>query len=101
MTSLIPLAPIHQIKPGKTMPFKVETELVLGANINNQYFAIKYRCSHEGSELSLGCLKDELSDFTLHGSRFNIITGGPIEELATEAVRSVPNVIINKTIQID
>jgi 3-phenylpropionate/trans-cinnamate dioxygenase ferredoxin subunit len=100
MSKLIPLASIEQVKLGKTKSFKVGNEFVLVVNIEDEYYAIEDRCSHEDSRLSLGCLKGELIDCTLHGSRFNVKTGCPIEEPATEAVKTYPITIINKTLHI-
>jgi 3-phenylpropionate/trans-cinnamate dioxygenase ferredoxin subunit len=100
MSKLIPFASVEQVKPRKAKSFKVDNEFDLVANIENEYYAIEDRCSHEDSRLSLGCLKGDRIDCTLHGSRFNVKTGCPIEEPATEAVKTYPIVDINKTLHI-
>ena len=71
---------------------KVATEVgdILLANVDGKLYAVDDMCTHEDSSLSLGCLKGELISCTLHGSRFNVRTGEPMEEPATQPLRRFP-----------
>ena len=81
---------------------KINTEIgdILLANVKGTLYAVDDMCTHEDSSLSLGCLKDELISCTLHGSRFNVRTGKPMEEPATEALKRYPIRVENNRIQI-
>ena len=81
---------------------KINTEIgdILLVNVEGKLYAVDDMCTHEDSSLSLGCLKGELISCTLHGSRFNVRTGKPIEEPATEALQRYPIRIENNRIQI-
>lgn len=83
-----PVAKLSNVPPGKTLKVMVARLPLLLANVNNQIFAVDDTCTHEDSSLALGCLRGELVSCTLHGSRFNVRTGEPVEEPATEPLNT-------------
>ena len=44
-------------------------------------------CSHEDYPLSYGCLDGDLIKCSLHGSRFSLLTGAPMDEPADTPIR--------------
>ena len=80
---------------------EIDAQNLLIANVDGRFFAIEDRCSHEDSRLSLGCLKGELIDCTLHGSRFNVKTGWPVEEPAVEPIRTYKVRVKDNMIEIE
>jgi 3-phenylpropionate/trans-cinnamate dioxygenase ferredoxin subunit len=88
--NFIIVARVEQIRPGATKQVTVNGHDILIANVDGTFYAVDDLCTHEDSSLSLGCLKGELVDCTLHGSQFNVVTGEPVEEPATEALRTWP-----------
>lgn len=101
MPKFTPVTPVTTIKNGTAKPFTIDGQDILIANLDGEFFAIEDRCSHEDSRLSLGCLKGDLIDCTLHGSRFNVKTGLPVEEPAVDPVRTFKVRIKNDMIEID
>jgi nitrite reductase/ring-hydroxylating ferredoxin subunit len=91
---------ISDLPPGTTKKFTIENLDILLANVDGKIYAVDDMCTHEDSSLSLGCLKGELVSCTLHGSRFNIRTGEPIEEPATEALQRYKVRVQNNRIEI-
>lgn len=83
----IDVAPLSGVLPGDTLKVTTDRGDILLANVEGKIYAVDDMCTHEDSSLSLGCLKGELVSCTLHGSRFNVRTGQPMEEPATEALR--------------
>lgn len=79
---------LDEIRPGTTRRAVVNGAPVLLANVDGTIHAVDDMCTHEDSSLSLGCLRGEWVECTLHGSRFSVITGEPVEEPATEALRT-------------
>ena len=88
MTRSIHLLSCEELKPGKFKSLDIEGYKILLSNIDGEYFAIEDRCSHEDSPLSLGCLKGDLISCTLHGSRFCVRNGQPMEEPAIDPVKT-------------
>ncbi len=100
MNTFITVAKLDEILPGKTLKVNTEIGDILLANVEGKIYAVDDLCTHEDSSLALGCLKGELVSCTLHGSRFNVRTGEPMEEPATEALRRYPVNIQDNQIQI-
>jgi len=100
MTNTTQLAHIDDIKPNSSKKFMIGDLAVLVTNLDGSFYAINDLCTHEDSSLALGCLRGEYVDCTLHGSRFSVITGIPVDEPATEAVETYPIVIENDMIMI-
>jgi len=63
---------------------------VLIAHVEGEYFAMEDLCSHEDARLSLGRVDGLRVTCPLHGSRFCLRTGEPLEEPADEPVRCYP-----------
>ena len=101
MPKFIPVSPASLIKKGVAKPFTIDGQNLLIANVGGRFFAIEDRCSHEDSLLSLGCLKGDLIDCTLHGSRFNVKTGWPVEEPAVEPIRTYKVRVKDNMIEIE
>lgn len=98
--SFIDIASVHDLPIGTTKRFSTEHGDILLANVEGKIYAVDDMCTHEDSSLSLGCLKGELVYCTLHGSRFNVRTGEPMEEPATEALQCYSVRIQNDRIEV-
>ena len=98
--SFVDIASVSDLPPGNTKKFTINSGDILLANVDGEIYAVDDMCTHEDSSLSLGCLKGELVSCTLHGSRFNVRTGEPMEEPATEALYRYEVRIQNDRIEI-
>jgi 3-phenylpropionate/trans-cinnamate dioxygenase ferredoxin subunit len=78
-----------------------ENHSYLVAKVDKEYFAVDNMCSHENSELILGCLKDKTIKCSLHGSYFDLTTGKPLNEPADEPIKTYPTVIKDNNICIE
>lgn len=99
-TTFIDVTSASNLPPGKTKKFTTDNGNILLANVDGTVYAVDDMCTHEDSSLSLGCLKGELISCTLHGSRFNVRTGEPMEEPATEALQCYKVRIQNNRIEV-
>ena len=99
-TTFVDLASVNDLPIGSTKKFAIENGDILLANVDGKIYDVDDMCTHEDSSLSLGCLKGELVYCTLHGSRFNVRTGEPMEEPATEALQRYQVRIQNDRIEI-
>lgn len=100
MTQAYPLTTCQSLKPGQMKRFVVNDKPVLVANVDGEILAIADLCSHEDAILSNGALKDGCVECPLHGSRFDLKTGLPREEPATEPVETYAVEIREDTIYI-
>ncbi len=58
------------------------------AKVEDRYFAVEDNCSHEDYPLSYGCLDGDRIKCSLHGSRFSLVTGEPLDEPADTPIRT-------------
>jgi 3-phenylpropionate/trans-cinnamate dioxygenase ferredoxin subunit len=78
------------LNPGQMVRISVEDQMILLANVEGTLYAIEDQCSHEDASLYNGALKGDCVECPLHGSRFDLKTGQPKEEPATEPVKTFP-----------
>jgi 3-phenylpropionate/trans-cinnamate dioxygenase ferredoxin component len=89
--AFIVVASRSELGPGQTRRVVVRGSAVLLANVDGKFHAVDdLLCTYEDSSWSPGCLRGELVDCTLLGSRFSVVTGRPVEEPGTEALRTRP-----------
>jgi len=69
-------------------------------NVAGQYFAIEDVCTHDGSEISTGCLYDHVIECPRHGARFDVRTGEVLEPPAYEPVQTFKVQIESGMIQV-
>jgi len=65
---------------------EIDGRRYLIAHTRSGYYAVDDRCSHEDVSLYLGCIQGEAVKCSLHGSRFSLKTGQPLEEPASEPI---------------
>jgi len=87
-TKLIHLANTTDIEPSGMFRAVVNDHAYLLAFIDSEYYCTDDLCTHEDSSLYLGSLHDGCVECTLHSSRFNLKTGEPLNEPATEALKT-------------
>ena len=83
----IPVAKIDDLPPGKMICVDVAGKRVLVANVDGVYYATDDTCTHEDASLSSGSLSGDLVKCPLHGSRFSLRTGEPMEDPAEDPLR--------------
>ena len=72
----------NEIKLGKMKRIEAGDKAILVCNVDGEFYAVDDMCTHEDSSLYLGCMKGNLVQCSLHGARFNVKTGEPMEEPA-------------------
>ena len=86
----VKISEAEALNPGQMLGIMIENKPILLANIDGVVYAIDNQCSHEDALLYNGALKGDCVECPLHGSRFSFKTGQPMEEPATEPVRTYP-----------
>jgi 3-phenylpropionate/trans-cinnamate dioxygenase ferredoxin subunit len=82
----IEVARVGELLPGGMKRFEIVGARYLLVHADGRYYAIDDRCSHEDVSLYLGCIQDGNIKCSLHGSRFSLATGEPLEEPATDPI---------------
>ena len=88
--SYIFAAKLDQVGVGKMFRVQLEGKLLLLANVEGTIHACDEMCTHEEVSLSLGALQGNCLKCSLHGSRFDLLTGKALDEPADEDLRIYP-----------
>ncbi len=84
----IEVAASDEVPVGGMKRIEIDGKRYLIAHTETAYYAVDDLCSHEEVSLYLGCIQGEMIKCSLHGSRFSLKTGEPMEEPATESIRT-------------
>ncbi len=63
---------------------------LLLCNAGGRFYCVDEMCSHEDYPLYLGCIQEGRIKCSLHGSYFDLETGEPTMEPATQPLRTYP-----------
>ena len=96
-----PVTTKDSLKPGQMSCFDVNQRRIVVARIEDEYFAFDEMCSHEDAELWKGALRKDHIECPLHGSRYCLRSGKPIEEPATVPIATYPVIIKGDSILIE
>lgn len=99
--AFIKLASTNEIKTGKMERFTHDGVRILICHVDDRFYAVSDTCTHEDSSLYLGALHDDVVKCSLHGGKFNVITGEPVEEPACTALRTYAVEVRDKDIYVD
>ncbi len=75
------------LKPGEITCISLGGKQILIANVAGQFHASSAMCTHEDWSLCNGALKGSSIECPLHGSRFDLLTGAPLDEPATQPLQ--------------
>ena len=73
-----------------SVPIAGRKPAILILHLDDDWYAVDDRCSHEDYPLSIGCIHHGMLKCSLHGSRFDLRTGQPLDEPATDPIRTYP-----------
>ena len=97
----IKLCSVDDFKENNILEVNHNDRSYLVAKVDNEFYVIDNMCSHEDSELTLGCLEGHKVKCSLHGSYFDLKTGMPLNEPASESIKTYKIKIEKKQIYID
>ena len=97
-TDFTPVAQLNAVKTGKMLRVTVGKQNILLANVDGEIYAVEDMCSHEDASLYNGALKGRCVECPLHGSHFDLKTGKPQQEPATQAIKTFTVKIENEQI---
>ena len=99
--AFIPASPLADVPDGGAIAVEIEgVELALVRD-GEAVYAVIDECSHAAIPLSEGEVEGNEIECWLHGSRFDLRTGKPVNLPATEPVQTYPTTIEGDTVLVD
>ncbi|MBL09567.1 MAG: ferredoxin [Acidiferrobacteraceae bacterium] len=90
MTEWVDVVEKNTIEVGEVFVVELEGTDVAIFNVSGEFYAIQDICTHDGSEISTGCVFEHVIECPHHGAQFDIRTGAVLQAPAYEAIRTFP-----------
>lgn len=84
----IPVARLEEVPPGKVKLVEAGGKPILLCNTKDRIFAVINKCSHADERLDCGRMKSGWIACPVHGARFNLETGAPMNPPATQPIET-------------
>lgn len=97
----VAVASADELESGRFLKAEVAGRALLIAQVGEDVYAVEDLCSHEDYPLSYGCLDHDRIKCSLHGSRFDLKTGEPMDEPADQPIATFAVVISEGQIWVD
>ncbi len=78
--------PAAEIPPGAKKHAKIDDTWVLVCNVKDRLFAVSAICSHQAKPLFNGRVRNCKITCPVHGARFDLATGEPLDLPATKPI---------------
>ncbi len=100
MSDWINVVTVDDLKPGDHTVVEVEGAEIVLFNLDGEFYAIEDICTHDGSEISSGCVVDGSIECPRHGARFDIKTGEVTAPPAYEPIETFPVQVVDGIVQL-
>ena len=97
----IAVAAAESVPEGKFLKVMIDEQPFIIARVGERFYAVEDNCSHEDYPLSFGCLDGDRIKCSLHGSRFSLATGEPLDEPADTPIRTFAVEVADGRVWID
>jgi 3-phenylpropionate/trans-cinnamate dioxygenase ferredoxin subunit len=92
--------PVVEVPPGGRKHAEVDDTWVLVCNTKDRLFAVSGICSHQGKPLFNGRVRNCKITCPVHGARFDLETGDPLDLPATQAIPVYPVRVVGDWIEV-
>lgn len=97
----VAVARVDDISPGAVLAVEWAGLSILLCHSNGRIFAVENKCSHADEKLECGRMKSGWIACPLHGARFRLDTGMPMNPPATQAIRTFDLRIVDDVVEIE
>ena len=87
-TEFVPVAKLEEVPPGSKRLVEVDGIEIVLCNTRDTIFAVRNICSHAHEKLDSGRMKNGWIACPVHGARFDLETGEPINPPATMPIQT-------------
>jgi len=95
-----PAARVDEVEPGQKKLVTVAGVEMLICNTKDQFFAVRNLCSHAHETLDCGRMRAGWISCPVHGARFNLETGAPMNPPATMPIDTFEVRVTGDTIEV-
>jgi 3-phenylpropionate/trans-cinnamate dioxygenase ferredoxin component len=98
--SFVPVAKLEDLPAGIKIVVHAEDEEIVLCHTRDKIFAVQNLCSHAHEKLDCGKMKNGWISCPVHGARFDLETGEPMNPPATMPIKTYEVRVVGDTIEV-
>jgi 3-phenylpropionate/trans-cinnamate dioxygenase ferredoxin subunit len=98
--TFVAVAKVEEVPAGTKKVVEANGIEIVLCNTRDQFFAVENLCSHAHEKLDCGKMKNGWLSCPVHGARFDLETGAPMNPPATMPVRTFPVRVVGDTVEV-
>ena len=99
--NFVRLARLEEVPNGAVRPFDVAGTPIILCHTKDQIFAVVNECSHANEKLECGRMRSGWISCPVHGARFDLATGEPMNPPATRPIRTFRTRIVDDWVEVE
>jgi 3-phenylpropionate/trans-cinnamate dioxygenase ferredoxin subunit len=100
MSGWVDVAKAEDISAGKPVHLEIDGTGIAVFKLDEGFYAIEDVCTHDGGQLTGGCVENDQIVCPRHGARFSIKTGEALTAPAYEPTATFPTRVVNDMVQV-
>lgn len=100
MSDWVDVANVDEIVAGQPVHIEVDGTAIAVFKVDQAFYAIEDVCTHDGGQLTGGCIEGDQIVCKRHGARFSIKTGDALTAPAYEPTAVFPVRVENGVVQV-
>ena len=93
-------AKLEEVPAGSVRAVEIEGQSILLCHTKERLFAVINECSHAAEKLECGRMRAGWIACPIHGARFDLATGNPMNPPATRPIQTFPTRIVDDWIEV-
>jgi 3-phenylpropionate/trans-cinnamate dioxygenase ferredoxin subunit len=94
-------APLAEVPSGAVHVVEIDGQSLLLCNTKDHIYAVVNECSHAQEKLECGRMRAGWIACPVHGARFDLETGKPMNPPATRPIKTFPTRIVDDWIEVE
>ena len=94
------VARLEEVPNGTVRPVEAGGKSIILCHTKNQIFAVVNECSHANEKLECGRMRSGWISCPVHGARFDLATGEPMNPPATRPIQTFPTRVVDEWIEV-
>jgi len=100
LATFITVAAAAELAPGERMIVEIDETNIVIFNVDNRFYAVADRCSHQDYPLSDGTTEGTTLECAAHGAKFDLVTGKALAMPAIGPVRRFETRVLDGELQV-
>lgn len=99
-TRFVPAINADELPAGRSHALEIAGSNILLCHAGGEFYAVENRCSHQGSPLEGGRIRNCFISCPLHGARFDLRDGTSSDRMARHPIATYPVRVVDGVVEV-